>query len=137
MKKINGLLYLTSFLVSFSLMLPAQTIKPVDVEPSVVQIIISTPGPNNQDSPLPIGTGFFAGDGKTIVTAAHVYWDAGRAGNERRKHGIYARKIFAGKTIIFTLTPLTIERLPETPLKVSDPRPSQVTQQRLPWQAAS
>ena len=28
-------------------------------------------------------------------------------------------------------------RLPETPLKVSDPRPSQVTQQRLPWQAAS
>ena len=48
-----------------------------------------------------------------------------------------AAKVGGNPELLEDYLPLMQLRLPETPLKVSDPRPSQVTQQRLPWQAAS
>jgi S1-C subfamily serine protease len=57
---------------------------------SVVQIVIMLP----DASVRPVGTGFFV-DSDMIVTAGHVYWQAGQSLTETKGTGMLARKFSA------------------------------------------
>src|SRR5713226_9622212 len=110
MAAMKTFLYSCCFFVCFVRYLIAQNFHPEDVQDSVVQIVIGTPAANGQQSPLPVGSGFFAGDGRTVVTAGHVYWGPGAAANERHKSGIFAYKVLpSGKKFIVQLTPSKVD----------------------------
>jgi hypothetical protein len=71
-----------------------------------------------------------------LVPGSEIYLITDADSNSYGVDGTYAS---VGEVLYtaYVLAVNGVTRLPETPLKVSDPRPSQVTQQRLPWQAAS
>lgn len=98
---------------------PAQNLHPEDVELSVVQIVIMSPF---EGGAVPMGSGFFSGDGKTIVSAAHVYWQAGLSGNQRHLGGMYASKTLpSGKRFMVPITPGKIDDAHDLALFNFDP----------------
>ncbi len=69
---------------------PAKESLIAGVEDSVIKIVIILP--DKDGSILPIGTGFFAEREDTVVTAAHVYWEAGKTMNDKKGGTIFATK---------------------------------------------
>jgi len=97
----------------------AQNFNPEDIELSVVQIVILSP---SEGGAVPMGSGFFSGDGKTIVSAGHVYWQAGLSGNQRHLGGIYASKILpSGKRFMVPITPGKVDDAHDLALFTFDP----------------
>ncbi len=104
------LLHLLCCVVCFAVTCPAQNSQNSrlsEVEYSVVQIVIMSP---REGGTIAMGSGFFIGDGNTIASAAHVYWHAGAAANERRLPGVYAQKASpAEKRFVIPITPLKLD----------------------------
>ncbi len=101
------LLCLLCGFLCFSSAHAAQNTPLQEVELSVVQIVIMSPA---EGGAISMGSGFFTGDGNTIASAAHVYWQAGAAANERRLPGVYAQKASpGGKKFIIPITPTRLD----------------------------
>jgi S1-C subfamily serine protease len=72
----------------------------LDTANSIVQIVVKYTDEKAQEALQAIGTGFFVSD-DLIVTAAHVYWQAGQFSVEKKVQGMFARKITpSGKFLV-------------------------------------
>ncbi len=113
------LLYICCCLLCFESYSIAQNTPISEIERSVVQIVIMSP---SEGGALPMGSGFFAGDGKTIVSAAHVYWQAGLSGNQRHLGGIFASKTLpSGKRFMVQITPGKVDDAHDLAVFTFDP----------------